>query len=97
MIRLSRRARFLVCGFGFVARTVGYSFIIKQMEWVPTRLIIVNKERLCWLVGGTNFISLNWAYNHDISMILALFGRLFFWLISRPWLICCERKTLFHG
>jgi hypothetical protein len=28
---------------------------------------------------------------------LALFGRLIFWLISRLWLICCERKTLFHG
>jgi hypothetical protein len=29
--------------------------------------------------------------------LLALFGMLFFFLISRLWLICCERKTLFHG
>jgi hypothetical protein len=31
------------------------------------------------------------------SSTLAMFGRLFFWLISRLWLICCERKILFHG
>jgi hypothetical protein len=31
------------------------------------------------------------------DFIMALFGRLFFWLINRLWLICCERKTLFHG
>jgi hypothetical protein len=29
--------------------------------------------------------------------IFTLFGRLFLRLISRLWLFCCERKTLFHG
>jgi hypothetical protein len=53
MIRLSRRARFLVCGFGFVARTVGYSFIIKQMEWVPTRLIIARHRLDAKIFGKT--------------------------------------------
>jgi hypothetical protein len=31
------------------------------------------------------------------NKVLALFGKLFFWLISRLWLICCERKILLHG
>jgi hypothetical protein len=29
--------------------------------------------------------------------VFTLFGRLFLRLISRLWLFCCERKTLFHG
>jgi len=32
MIRLSRRAPVLVYGFGFVARTAEYGFIIEQVE-----------------------------------------------------------------
>jgi hypothetical protein len=37
------------------------------------------------------------GFRRASSAAKALFGRLFFWLISRLWLICCERKTLFHG
>jgi hypothetical protein len=29
--------------------------------------------------------------------LFTLFGRLFLRLISRLWLFCCERKTLFYG